>query len=845
MAPSIPLNPAQRAGVEYRGGPLLLLAGAGTGKTRVITQRVAALIDEGVPAWRILAVTFTNKAAGEMRERIAGLLEMELDELRRDGPWIGTFHSICARILRRHGQGVGLTRNFSIYDADDQKTLMRRVLKDLDIDPKAFSASAALGKIDAAKNLGYARHQLDAMNYSEPVASWTRKAWTLYEGRLRAADAVDFNDLLALAVELLRKAKPAQPQPGARSFGSGSGSGSGSGARRMALRTTRGPGSGAPTASGGAVNPVLGLRRRFFHVVVDEFQDTNPVQAELVELLCGPSAQLCVVGDDDQAIYGWRGADVKQILNFPDRHPGCEVIRLEQNYRSTTHILDCANAVIRGGARRHSKRLWSDLGPGERAELHGFADERDEAQYVARRVRRAIDEGESPGEIAVFYRTHAQSRPLEEAMRLAGVRYRMLGGIRFFDRREIKDLIAYLRLLTNPGSDLDCLRVINVPARRIGARTIERLSAWAISKESSLYDACGPASKHGEEAGLGRAAVKAVKGFWELVEGLRDDSEELSHHETASLVLGRTNYLESFAAEQDAETRTENLYEFRGALEEFGEEQPDVSLAEYLEQISLAAGGDEATVDAAITLMTIHSAKGLEFDRVMLTGMEERVFPHVRSLDPENPKGREALEEERRLAYVAISRARRWLSLSFVERRFLWGSTQLNEPSRFLRALPEEGIVRKGLALKQNKQRARALAPRRREPSWDDDIELDPEYRDDGSIGRVRTRSTRSARSKRTEGVQTEGGQTVLSWGGSSLSFAEPETGPYEPAEPETTVEYEAHADAEIFQGMRVRHKKYGVGIVIGWTGSGPTAKLTIGFGGTRRTIVARFVTPV
>ncbi len=791
MSHGLPLNPAQRAGVEHRGGPLLLLAGAGTGKTRVITHRVAALIDEGVPAWRILAVTFTNKAAGEMRERIAGLLGMELDELRRNGPWIGTFHSICARILRRHGEAVGLSRNFAIYDTDDQKSLMRKVLKALDIDPRMLSPGAVLGTIDSAKNLGIPRSQIDRLGLGEPLLTWTRRAWGMYEDQCRTADAADFGDLLTLTVELLRKAAAklrADAERAARAEAPAA-------KRTIKLHTDR-----PTTGTAGAVDPVVGLRRRFFHVVVDEYQDTNPVQAELVDLLCGDQAELCVVGDDDQAIYGWRGADVGQILNFPSRHAGCEIIRLEQNYRSTTLILDCANAVIRHGIQRHEKHLWSELGAGLPVALYGFGDEREEARFVARTVQQAIDEGESPSEIAVFYRTHAQSRPLEEAMRQHGIRYRMLGGIRFYDRREIKDLVAYLRLLTNPASDLDCLRVINVPPRKIGAKTIERLSSWALQNQRSLYAASGPESKHGDAAGLGKAAIRAVRGFHDVVEELRIDAAKLDHSQTAALVLERTGYLDSLEHEPDGDVRIENLNEFVGALEQFVHEQPEATLAEYLEQISLATGGDEDSVDDAITLMTVHSAKGLEFDRVIVTGMEEGVFPHVRSLEGDP----DALEEERRLAYVALTRARRNLSLSYVQARFLWGNTHVNEPSSFLRALPEEAIVRHGKATARRRSRAHAPA-RKRERQWDDDIELDPEYSDSTPVGRS---------------------------GGADGGW-------------DADVEYEGDDSVQVFRGMQVRHPKFGVGSVVSWTGSGANMKLTLNFANGRKTIMARFCEPL
>ncbi|PRP96098.1 ATP-dependent helicase [Enhygromyxa salina] len=793
MSSSQPLNPAQRAGVEYRGGPLLLLAGAGTGKTRVITHRVAALIDEGVPAWRILAVTFTNKAAHEMRERIASLLGVGLDELRRDGPWIGTFHSICARILRRHGEGVGLSRNFAIYDADDQKSLMRKVLKVLDIDPRMFSASAALGKIDAAKNLGWGRERLGDLGYNEPVLGWTRRAWALYEDQLRSADAADFGDLLTLTVQLLRNAGEVPSYPAGQASAPSS-----TPSRTVKLHTEREPAAAAASK----VDPVVGLRRRFFHVVVDEYQDTNPVQAELVDLLCGERSQLCVVGDDDQAIYGWRGADVQQILRFPDRHPGCEIIRLEQNYRSTTLILDCANAVIRDGPRRHDKQLWSELGPGDHVQLYGFADEREEARFIARTIQVAIDDGESPSEIAVFYRTHAQSRPLEEAMRLYGIRYRMLGGIRFYDRREIKDLVGYLRLLTNPASDLDCLRVINVPPRRIGTKTIERLASWAVSNEKSFYQATGPDSKYGEDAGLGKAARRAVKEFHDVVEQLKIDAQNLAHDQIAALVVERTGYIESLEQEPDGETRIENLEEFIGSLEQFVAEQPEASLAEYLEQISLATSGDDESADTAITLMTIHSAKGLEFDRVMLTGMEDGVFPHMRALRDGDP---DSLEEERRLAYVALTRARRKLVISYVQSRFLWGESKQNMPSEFLRSLPDEAVARHGLATARRRRPATRAAPQQREAQWDDEIELEPEYAGSGGFGR-------------------------------NAGSVERETVEYD------DVEYDP---VEWFKGMQVRHPKFGVGTVLSWSGAGEQLKLTLVFGAARKTIMARFCQPL
>jgi DNA helicase-2/ATP-dependent DNA helicase PcrA len=730
------LNPEQRRAVEHRGGPVLVLAGAGTGKTRVITHRVAALMDEGVEPWRILAVTFTNKAAGEMRERIA-----RLREDASQGLWVGTFHSICARILRKHGDAVGLSRNFGIYDAADQRTLMGRVLKDQRVSDKILSANGVLSQIDRAKNQGRGHEALEELGVYEPQLTIVREAWREYERRLRAADAADFGDLLVLTVRLLRQA------------------------------------SAGPQGQLGELDPVARLRRRFTHVVVDEFQDTNPVQAELVDLLSG-HAQLCVVGDDDQAIYGWRGADVAQILSFPDRHAGCEVIRLEQNYRSTTHILGCADAIIKRNRGRLGKTLWSDLGPGNKVRLVAHQDERTEARRVAGEIAGLIAEGEAPDEIAVFYRTHAQSRALEEALRREGVHYRIVGGTRFFDRAEIKDLIAYLRLLVNPASDLDLLRVINRPGRGIGNKTVERLATWAHEHGTSLWESLS----HAEEAGLGTAARRKVLAFEQLMQHVANETADLRLDEIAELVLEHTGYREALAANDDIESvgRLENLQEFLGALAEFALEEPESSLAEYLELVSLATNEDEAAA-TGITLMTVHSAKGLEFDHVYLTGMEERVFPHARSLD--DPV---AMEEERRLAYVAVTRARRNLTLSYTARRFLYGSTQVNLPSRFVGDLPLESLREIGVARHRPRAARNDFADfEPDEPDWDDDIELDAEF------------------AAESEGVS-------------------------------------------LYVGMPIRHAKFGVGDLVGWNGAGDNLKVVVRFPNHgQKTILARFCQPV
>ncbi|MCA9637038.1 MAG: UvrD-helicase domain-containing protein, partial [Myxococcales bacterium] len=690
------LNPAQQAAVVHRGGPLLVLAGAGTGKTRVITHRVASLLAEGVPPWQILAVTFTNKAAAEMRERIATICS-DREDIRE--LWVGTFHSICARILRRHGGPVGLSPRFAIYDTSDQLSVMKRVFKDLNIGSGNITPQAVLGTLDRLKNQGYGIEGLDRLDLDEPLRSITRKAGERYERLLRAADGADFGDLLVLALRLLDKAdmsawtprrppptavraRPKAPDPqtslplssfaqelaGMLDFAAGQGAGAGVGA--LVARSQSGP-EGAQLADLGPsiatdLEAVARLRRRFRHIVVDEFQDTNPVQAAIVDLL-STRAELCVVGDDDQSIYGWRGADVAQILTFPERHGHCEVIRLEENYRSTTRILDAANAIIRRNTGRHGKTLRSSLGEGDPIRILTLRDEVDEARTIATMVANDLAEGVPASEIAVFYRTHALSRALEEALIRGQVRYQVYGGLRFFDRKEIKDLLAYLRLVVNPRSDVDLDRVINVPARGIGKTSTDRLKELANARGISLYETLAPAEA--EAAGLTASARRRVIGFRRLLDQLIDEAEGKDLGELAAEILDVTGYRLMLAGEESDESRDrlENLQEFVGELSRFSEEEPEATLSDYLEQVALlgdADGGGEEDGLGAITLMTIHSAKGLEFQRVYLTGMEERVFPHARVLD--DPA---QMEEERRLAYVAVTRAKRRLTITWTQMR--------------------------------------------------------------------------------------------------------------------------------------------------------------------------------
>jgi DNA helicase-2/ATP-dependent DNA helicase PcrA len=742
------LNPAQQTAVEHRGSPLLVLAGAGTGKTRVITHRVAALLDEGVPPWRILAVTFTNRAAREMRERIDRLCagRHEVGEL-----WVGTFHSICARILRRYGEPLGLSSRFTIYDTSDQASAMKRVLEELNVPDRLYTPRSVLGHIDRAKNRGFGPEDLDRLDIIEPVRTVVGKAYKAYQDRLKAADAVDFGDLLMHVVTLLRDStKPKDGQLG-------------------------------------DLDPMLRFAGRFQHIVVDEFQDTNPVQAELVDRL-SINAELCVVGDDDQSIYGWRGADVDQILSFADRHPGTELVRLEQNYRSTMNILRCADAVIRKNAGRLGKTLWSENGDGDPVRVMMLGSERDEARLIAQEARAAIDEGEDPEQIAVFYRTHALSRVLEDEVRRVGLSCRIVGGVAFYERQEVKDILSYLFALRNPASDVHLLRIINRPTRGIGGTSQSRLAEFAAVQGISLWDAL----QRPAEAGLKSAACKKVKAFVAMMNDLREELAEVPLVEFVGRVVDASGYREMLAIDDSDEgrARLENLQELQGNVVEFTQERPDGNLDEFLELVSLVGGErTEGDTSRAITLMTVHSAKGLEFQRVYVAGCEERVFPHARCLD--DPV---QMEEERRLAYVAVTRAKQALTLTMTARRRIFGQMQVGTPSRFVMDLPRDSTDQIGRP-EPDRMPVTRRAPMREAPSWQDDVVYD----------------------------------------------ADPDLGPDELEGFDDVGEGVA-----LYVGMPVRHQVFGDGEVLGWNGSGNKLKLTVRLQNREvKTIMAKFLEPV
>ncbi|HET9957295.1 MAG TPA: UvrD-helicase domain-containing protein [Polyangiaceae bacterium] len=643
------LNEPQRLAVAHVSGPLIVFAGAGSGKTRTITYRIVNLLaTEHVPPYRILAVTFTNKAAAEMRQRVESLAG---PEITRD-LWIGTFHSICARLLRRYHAAVGLSRNYVIYDDGDQKAVLSRVLKDLKLSEQLFSPKLVLSLISKEKRDGFYPEDSRAERRME---SSLLDVYDRYQAALLSSDAVDFDDLLGFATRIAESKTPEGDE----------------------------------------------LRSRFHHVLVDEFQDTNLIQYRLVHALSRATRNLCVVGDDDQSIYRWRGADVRLIRNFRRDFADAQVIKLEQNYRSTGNIVKAALGVIEPAHEREPKVLWTDSADGEKVRVRAVSDEREEATFVANSIRSELGRGLRPEQVAVFYRVHAQSRALEEALRGLNIAYQIIGGMKFFERAEVKDLLAYLRFITNPRSDMDLLRIINVPARGIGDKTVERVASAAAENTCSAYDALNRLLDHDELQG---AARKKLAGFRELIEELRDAARDLSPSKFAKHVLERTGY-ERLLKEEDsaeADARLGNLEELVGALQDYEkeleerDEQP--TLEGYLERVSLIAGVDMLQDSKGVSLMTVHGAKGLEFDVVFLTGMEETIFPY-KGVDQTHGTSEEELDEERRLAYVAITRARKRLAITHASMRQLFGRTHYLTPSRFLADLPERAIAREGSGL--------------------------------------------------------------------------------------------------------------------------------------------------
>ncbi|MFE1292726.1 DNA helicase PcrA [Streptomyces sp. NPDC058751] len=739
------LNENQRAAVVHSGSPLLIVAGAGSGKTRVLTHRIAHLLGErDVHPGQILAITFTNKAAGEMKERVEALVGP-----RANAMWVMTFHSACVRILRRESKTLGFTSSFSIYDAADSKRLMALVCRDLDLDPKRFPPKSFSAKISNLKN-----ELIDEEDFAAQAADGFEKtlaqAYAMYQSRLREANALDFDDLIMTTVNLLR----AFPDVAEH------------------------------------------YRRRFRHVLVDEYQDTNHAQYALVRELVGTSetpaggpsgehgpgpAELCVVGDADQSIYAFRGATIRNILQFEEDYPDATTILLEQNYRSTQTILSAANAVIERNESRRPKNLWTNAGAGSNITGYVADTEHDEAQFVADEIDRLTDAGEArAGDVAVFYRTNAQSRVFEEVFIRVGLPYKVVGGVRFYERKEVRDVLAYLRVLSNPEDSVPMRRILNVPKRGIGERAEAMIDALAQREKISFPAAL---RRVDEAYGMAARSTNAVKRFNTLMEDLRTIVESGAGPATIlEAVLERTGYLAELQASTDPqdETRIENLQELAAVALEFeqetGEGETPPGLAAFLERVALVADSDqipdEEDGNGVITLMTLHTAKGLEFPVVFLTGMEDGVFPHMRALGQVKE-----LEEERRLAYVGITRARERLYLTRSSMRSAWGQPSYNPPSRFLEEIPATHLDWK---------RTGAVAPR---PAG-------PVSGVAASLSSSRSRSAASGAS----GFATRRGageKPVVS----------------------------------LAVGDRVTHDQFGLGTVVGVKGTGANAEATVDFG--------------
>jgi len=778
------LNDAQAEAVRHGDGPLLVLAGAGSGKTRVIVHRIARLVrDDKVVPWQILAVTFTNKAAGEMRERLQKLLGPAAGEL-----WAQTFHAFGARFLRREAALAGLPPSFTIYDDDDQIRLVKRIMADLKVeDGDPLNARGALSRIDRWKNAGHLSKEVKVGSY-DVEGELARQIWIRYEAALERAGAVDFGDLIVKPLRLLEQDEALR--------------------RRWALR--------------------------FRHLLVDEFQDTNPAQYRLMKALVGPKRNLCVVGDDDQAIYRWRGADVSNILGFDSDFPGTKVVKLEQNYRSTRNVLDAAHAVISKARVRREKRLWTQAGAGESISLVVGQDEHDEAERVARAVAAERARGTQGDEIAILYRTNAQSRPMEAAMRAAHIPYVIVRGQSFYDRAEVKDAAAYLRLALSPTSDLDLERVVNRPPRGIGDKTVERLRAHATAAGVSMFEALGDRDAVAE---LKPAARRALGEFHAIVAGLHAEVATMDAGIAVQEALKRSGMLarlEGARTDEDAE-RAENLAELVAAAREFDEslmgeppstdpeEQRPPPLARFLENIALLGEADAETPEGRVALMTLHAAKGLEFEAVFLAGLEDGTLPYERPWSDDGPAERDAAaDEERRLCYVGMTRAKKRLTLSLARRRmgFTSGGPTFRamEPSRFLADLPPELFgLPTGRGLQPAAPSARGPVIRKHPGAVDGDphIELDE------------------------EGVAHPPRQ----WSHPQSARSAPQARRGEP-----TIDYDfdqrPEAGRQAFAvGTIVSHPSLGEGQVVSCEGAGGDAKVTVIFDlvGEKR-VVARFL---
>lgn len=773
------LNAPQKKAVLHGDGPLVVFAGAGSGKTRVITHRVAHLITErDVAPWRILAVTFTNKAAGEMRERLFQLIGGGAKGLQ-----VGTFHSTCARILRWNAERLGLRKDFTIYDDSDQKAALKRVLKDLNLDEKRFPVKTVAGTINRHKQEVLGPEEMDIEGAYDEIV---QRVYRTYTERLQKASALDFGDLIYRLVVALEKDEE--------------------------FRTE--------------------LAGRFRYQLVDEFQDTNHAQLRLVKALASVHPNLCVVGDDDQSIYRWRGADRRNILDFKRMFPGTQVIKLEQNYRSTQRILRIAHAVIRRNLEREPKQMWTDNPEGEPVFVLRTADERTEALEVVNGVKEIVGAGGALSDVAVFYRTHAQSRVIEEALRGANISYRIVGGVRFYDRAEVKDLLGYLRVLTNPDDDVSLLRIINTPSRGIGKTTLNRLLDLAAETGRGVWSAM---ELVGDDDRFGSAARRKLGAFRELMnklaQGLQSGRNDLD--DIGGVILHETGYLQQLKDEDtpEADARIQNLEELIGTMQQFAQSHPEANLSDWLAEVTLQTDvqEEEDGFKDRLTLMTVHAAKGLEFDTVIATGLEEGLFPRKGTEVHEDP---EELEEERRLAYVAFTRARKQLVLTYATRRFIFGRQQPCDPSRFLHEIPSEDARWLGGQPTPAGYGGRSYG--RRGGGYGG-------YSGGGYGGRASGgRSSGHRELTMDEGRQAAARLQADPWDS-------PPAGPDLPegVGTESYIDYSEGSDWVLRKGMQVRHAKFGVGEVRDISQGSPPRVTVLFPGWGRKTIVARFLQPL
>ncbi len=757
------LNAPQAEAAAHVRGPLLVFAGAGSGKTRVITYRIANLVaTERVAPYRILAVTFTNKAAGEMRARLNKILG---EEIARD-LWVGTFHATCAKLLRRFGEAVGLSKSFVIYDSSDQKALVTRVLRELDYDERRYPPRMVLGRIHKEKQEARGPEEMSLDSYMDEAI---QKVYRRYEEQLQQANAVDFEDLILKVVKLLENER---------------------------------------------LEESAVIRRRFEHVLVDEFQDTNATQYRFLRALSKDHGNLTVVGDDDQSIYRWRGADVRNIRNFKKDWPGARVVKLEQNYRSSANIVACALGVIKPSREREPKELWTSNDGGLPVEVVATQNERDEAAHVVRCIQEAREAGLDLREMAVFYRINAQSRVLEEALRSVNLPYQVVGGMRFYERAEVKDALAYLRVLVNPQSDVDFLRIVNTPVRGIGQTTIDRLVAFATSRKIPVFAALDAL---GEAPEIAAAAQKRLAGLRDLLKDLAVQAKATSPADLLEVVLDKTGYNAALKSEDSPESdaRQENLAELHGSMMDYEAEVAaageTASLDGFLERVSLQSDVDQMKDLGKVTLMTVHGAKGLEFELVMLTGMEEEMFPY-RGMEP---GGQEEMEEERRLAYVAVTRAKKHLVITHTETRQIFGTTRWGRPSRFLADLPSESVEQKA---------TRAASPQRTSERYVD------RARGPGILGPWRHPQDAPVSSR------------------AAPAPARPPAARLEPGERFVDRDFfgEDHGAPEsqvpLRRGARVRHERFGEGEVRRIETSGEPAVIAFFPGWGEKKILARFL---